>query len=85
MPIDLIKTIKQAFGVDLDEMVAEYLPALQGGLDDGYENELMALAVFASFSTNTVMCLSALRLAFAAGYKAGRAAPDLSVFEDALK
>ena len=84
----MIDIIKQQTGLNLDELYAKYKQRKDSGVADAANDELTALTLAAYFCSrvNALESVKAvIQTAFVIGYAAGRDAPDLSVFEDALR
>lgn len=75
-------------GVDVRKLVDENTELANSGLIQEHGKELLALSIIigvAAVEDKTEDFMGAINLVFLLGYRAGQAAPDLSVFEDALK
>jgi len=83
----LDEVLLREFGVDTFQLAEECKDIVGGGVSDEYEKEIQACAtaivISMKYGDAQGWWGAALTL-FAIGYKAGKNAPDLSVFEDAL-
>jgi hypothetical protein len=84
----MLKWIKQKFDIDLKELVAEYRPIADSGAADKNNDELSSLAAYAYYRASekddAESVKGLIQVAFAIGYRAGKAEPDLSLFEEAV-
>lgn len=78
----------EQYGIDTAELSEEHEDIIGGGVTDEHRPIIEALATYIAVSHNNgdaAGWMGAAMILFAAGYKAGKNALDLSVFEDALK
>lgn len=86
--IDINELIKTQFGVDLEELAEAHASLIASGIVTDHLPQMQALSSGIGYAVGTrdaVGLGALLSLLFAIGYAAGRDAPDLSAFEDALK
>ena len=84
----LDQAILEMFGVDTAELAEQYKDIINGSIANEHKTVIEALAVYIAVSHNhgdAASWLGAAMTLFAIGYKAGKGAPDLSVFEDVLR
>lgn len=78
----------ERYGVDTAKLAEELKDIMDSGTTDEHRSVIKALAIYIAVSHNCgdiASWIGAAMTLFAIGYKAGKSAPDLSVFEDALR